>query len=131
MEKINHLFLSGLLMALMLGFSGCSDGDERGIIGSWAYNQSGGEYTNEIKFNRDGTFRETEKEYYRSSREWITNVNEGTYVYDEIEEEIVLNYTYYNGSESSRVITIFVIEFTSKKLTVDHPDLGDITYKRK
>ena len=94
MEKMNRLFLWGLLIALIVGFAACSDddnpegGDGTGIVSKWRYEQPGGEYITEIRFNADGTFTEMEKEYYRSAGEWRTRNNEGTYVYDEEAEEL-------------------------------------------
>lgn len=135
MEKMNRLFLFGLLMVLMTGFAACSDdedsgSDDTGIVSSWRYEQSDGEYINEIRFNRDGTFQETEREYYGSSGEWRTRENEGTYVYDEEAEEITLYYTYYNNKESTYTETLTVIELTNNTLEVYYRSMGYVVYER-
>lgn len=136
MEKMNRLFLWGLLIALIVGFAACSDddnpegGDGTGIVSKWRYEQPDGEYITEIRFNADGTFTEMEKEYYRSAGEWRTRNNEGTYVYDEEAEELTLYYTYYYDKESTHVEIVTVIELTSDILDVDYESMGRVVYKR-
>ena len=136
MEKINRLILWGLLIALIVGFAACSDddnpegGDGTGIVSKWRYEQPGGEYITEIRFNADGTFTEMEIEYYRCAGEWRTRNNEGTYVYDEEAEELTQYYTYYYDKESTHVEIVTVIELTSDILDVDYESMGRVVYKR-
>lgn len=134
MEKMNRLFLWGLLIALIVGFAACSDDDkdsnngEPTIQREWRYEQSDGEYVQEFRFNADGTFTEVEQEYYRSAGEWRTRNNKGTYIFEQM--RLTLNYTYYYDEESTYTEEYVITELTPKIMTLENRYGHETTYER-
>lgn len=135
------LFLAGLerILFLLIGmvftfvvFTGCSDDDESegsgsGIVGTWEWKEPEGEYIDRLQFTSNGTFIETEKEYYTSTGKWETEINEAAFVLDN--SNLTLYYLDYYG-QGKRTITYTVIQLNSKILELEDKDGFSTIYKR-
>ena len=120
-------FLTTWLMILVcISFSSCSSDDDKdddngkgnnkteaSIVGTWQYKEDN-EYIMLLSINKDGTFMNTEKEYYNGK--WDTAYDSGMYKYS----KNTLTFT----SEDGETWSFKVISVPSTSLTVD--DEGDI-----
>ncbi len=99
MLSYKYFDITVFILILLYSLSACNDNDEairagNALVGKWYWAQSS-EYNSTLEFRSDGTFNEMEKEYY-SSGEWVTTKRSGTYVYDD--EDMIL-YLEYDGGE--------------------------------
>lgn len=135
MKKRKFIRMLCLYLITLNLFTACSDNDDEsggkgsGIVGTWEYKQSDGEYIDKYQFKANGTFIETEKEYYNSTGKWETDKNEGSYEFDEDKEVLTLYYSDYYG-KGERTITYTVIELNSKTLELKDKYTSSQTYKR-
>lgn len=132
MKKTKFIWILCLCIFTLSLFTGCSDDDESeregfGIVGTWEYEQPDGEYIDRFQFKANGTFIETEKEYY-SNGKWETVKNEGTYEFDG--DNLFLRYQDYYGNGKEIAITYTIMELSSKRLELSDRYSKTKTYKR-
>lgn len=122
MKTIYQILLGSLMAVLLMNFISCSDDEENGggtgIVSTWEFAQSDGEYIETIQFRSNGTYKVTQKEYY-SSKGWDTEIEEGTYEFDEETMTLTIHYfeDYPEGKPVTRTLT--VLQLTKNVLEID------------
>lgn len=123
MSTIYRVLLGSFIAVILTSFISCSDeenggGSGTGIVSTWEYVQND-EYMETLQFRADGTYTLTQKEYYGSKGNWDTEIEEGTYEFDEETMTLTIHYfeDYPEGKPVTRTLT--VLQLTKNVLEID------------